>query len=92
MFTVYSDYFATGEGRTLSILYTINAETSEDALDEFKQSIPHGDWYGLGAEVVNGFNFDNHVAKLLVTDAVREILENPSCYCNYSSSLHFNFS
>ena len=91
MFTVYSDYFATGEGRTISILYTLHAQTPEEALKKFKTTIPHGDWYGKGAEVIQGFDFDNHVAKFLVTEVTKELLLNPRCNRDYFAHLHYNF-
>lgn len=42
-FIITADYFATGEGRTMTIMY-IFAEDSIKALDEFNRQLSGGEW------------------------------------------------
>lgn len=90
-FTITADYFATGEGRTMTIMYLF-AEDSIKALEEFKKQIHNGEWWVLGADVVEGFDFDNEMAKFMITAGVRSQLEDDHCNLNYFSQLHFNYS
>lgn len=90
-FTVISDYFATGEGRTLSIWMGFAADRA-DATKRFVESVHGGDWYAIGAEVLDGFDFDNAVADAMVSPVARAQLMDESCNRSYSAQLHFNYS
>ena len=89
-YTVIADYVASGEGRTMNIMYTF-AESKGDALEKFSQQLNNGDWWVLGAEVLDGFDFDNDVAKFMISSGVRSQLEDLRCNLNYSAQLHFNY-
>jgi hypothetical protein len=91
-YTITSDYVASGEGRTLMILMCIEP-TKEAALEEFKKRFD-GDqsvFWTIGADVTEDFNFDNPIAKILITDAAKSQLEIPGLN-HYFASLHFNYS
>jgi|APFre7841882654_1041346.scaffolds.fasta_scaffold680560_1 proline racemase len=90
-YTITSDYYATGEGRTLSIVYCF-AQDEAAALEQFKKTVYGGDWYVLGATVIEGFDFDNEVARYLITAAVKAQLLDERCNLAFSSQLHFNYS
>ena len=90
-YTVTSDYAATGEGHTIMILYCF-AQDSEQALNLFRTQIPNGDWYVLGAQIVEGFEFESNIARALVTPLARQQLEDTGCNLNYSAVLHYNYS
>lgn len=90
-YTVTCDYFATGEGRTISIWMGF-ADGEKEARTMFKTSVYGGDYYVLGAEVIKGFAFDDRIAKILVTDGVRSQLSDENCNRFFSAQLHFNYS
>lgn len=90
-YTVICDYFATGEGRAMSIWMGF-ADSKKDALKQFKRAIENGDWYAQGADVIEGFDFDNHVAKLLLSPGAASQMQDENCYRNLSAKLHFNYS
>jgi hypothetical protein len=88
-YTVFADYYATGEGSTQMVLYC-NRATSADAFDEFARLF--GKYYSAFAEVVEGFDFNNRPAKLLVSDRIQTFLSEEECFVSYHSSFHFNFA
>ena len=52
LYTTHTDYFATGEGRTVFIHITY-AESPEDAKNKMKEKIgKYGEYFILGAESV----------------------------------------
>ena len=89
-YTVVCDYGATGEGRTLMILYVM-AISKQLALDEFVRTFVGGSYYAQGADVIEGFDFDCDVARVLVTPQVQNQL-SANCMKSFSASLHYNYS
>ena len=88
-FTIISDYSASGEGRTLSLMLCLS-ESKEDALIEFKKTV--GEFFAYGAEIHDGFNFENDIVKFFITPVVRSQLEDDRCNKFFSAQLHFNYS
>jgi hypothetical protein len=89
-YTVHGDYFATGEGQTLMLLYTM-AESRVDAMDKARQLF--GDWYAQGLEVINGFDVTVHEARFLFPEPVKSIMEKGGYGAfDFHASCHFNFS
>ena len=86
-YTVYSDYYATGEGRTISVLYT-HAENDADALTKFHKLF--GIFYATGAEIIQGWDFD--VSDGMVSDVVQKIMEDGQCFTSYSAQFYVNCS
>ena len=91
LYTVHADYFATGEGRTLMLLYTY-AANEDDARAAFGRAF--SPYFALGCEVAEGFLLDIPIADYLLSDKVKEFLRTQAGQCNldYHSSLHFNYS
>jgi hypothetical protein len=89
--TVYEDYFATGEGRTIS-LWIGFAENPTEALKRFSSEVPNGDYFARGARVVPGADFLNSAAKLLVTSEVKAQLMDERCNRSFSAQMHLNYS
>jgi hypothetical protein len=104
MYTVISDYGATGEGRTVMVLYTKGYPVGLDyddptkdgkywALESFKNQF--GDWYAAGAEVHQDMVFDFPGSELLLSDKLKESLTNwekNAGNLEYYASIHVNFS
>lgn len=90
-FTITVDYGATGEGRTLIIYYVI-AMDRKSALGWFIKDVAGGDWYAQGADIKEGFDFDNHIAEMLITPVVRNQLSDDMCNRSYLAQLHYNYS
>ena len=92
LWTVWSDYSATGEGRTLSACI-VYANTAEQAISKFKTSIPGGDFYGLGAEAEEGVT-QNYVTEYLFGKSTFSFCEKNDGQANIVAiaQLHFNFS
>ena len=90
-YTVVAQYAATGEGQTWTIWMGI-ADNSVQALETFASLLQHGDFWAQGAEVLEGFAFDHEVAHLLMTPQVRNRMEDPNGYREWSSMLHLNYS
>ena len=85
MKTLICDYYATGEGCTKMILYTNIINPRE----RFKQIF--GEYFLIGVEEFDGLDFDNPVAKVLVTKFVKNMLQK-DCSKEYYCSMHYNFS
>jgi hypothetical protein len=96
MYTVWSNYGATGEGFTYMVLYTRgygeDNNSMENALKEFKRIF--GPFYGAGAEVKEGLCFDFPGNEFLVSAKAREMMTENLTQCNqsYHASYHMNFS
>jgi hypothetical protein len=97
MYTVTCDYFATGEGRTIMLLITRGYGPSDDgkenALANFKEVF--GDYYAIGADVMEGIQFDVPGAKLLLSDDIKTSLldwVNDAGGLEYHAKIHVNFS
>lgn len=88
-YTVHCEYGATGEGIT-HMIWMGFCKHEQDALLQFTKCF--GEWYAQGAEVTPGFCFENRSARLLVSDATRNLLTDPECYKNYHAQLHVNYS
>lgn len=84
--TVEFDYYATGEGRTIGVLCTMDRDPMEAAKRVF------GAYLASGAKVSEGFVFDGEVAKVLVPDPVRKMLEGGGGHFDFHAVMHFNFS
>ena len=86
-----SDYFATGEGRCISILITQKAEKLEaakDFLDLF------GDWYLRGAENISHEEFwkkYHHYVPTYVKNLLEDVAGPPGAF-NYYSQMYINFA
>ncbi len=91
LYTVVAQYAATGEGQTWCIWMGI-ADNPVQALETFASSLQHGDFWAQGAEVIEGFAFDHPVAQMLMPPQVREMMETPNGYREWSSLLHLNYS
>lgn len=96
MYTVHSDYFATGEGVTYMVLFTQafgeHDSFEGNALEDFKSVF--GDYYAIGAEVKKGLFFDFNGAEYLITDKLKERLleyQNKGLI-SYHASYHMNLS
>lgn len=86
-----SDYFATGEGRTIMLLIVSDFGESalEDAHKRFAEKF--GDYYAIGAEEKD---FESIDKMGIIPSALREwILEGRhDCYFVYHSTWHVNYS
>lgn len=92
LWTVWADYGATGEGRTISACI-VYAPDKESALNEFKRIIHGGDFYALGAEAKPGV-IENEFTRFIFSDKVFEFCkrENGKAHINIGGHVHFNFS
>lgn len=87
-FTVISDYSATGEGRTIS-LWIGYAESEEEARWKFIAKIWQGEFFVIGAIVMNGFQVGDNLVKEMVPREVANRLGKFSM-TEFSSQFHFN--
>jgi hypothetical protein len=90
-YTVIADYGATGEGRIIS-LWMGFAQDEAEARSRFESSVHGGDFYAIGASVIEGFSFKNRLVRLFLTKAMRDQLNDDNCYRSFSGLLHFNYS
>lgn len=91
-YTVISDYMATGEGRTMSLLFCL-AEDSGKALQYFRDNMPGGSWYTHGAEVMEGWVVDHEVSETLLSPALIKFYGGePRCMTTHIVQHHFNYS
>ena len=90
LWTVFEDYFATGEGRTLMacIVYATN---KKEALAKFEEQF--GDYYVKGATAEKGV-VRNTVTEFVFSKDMLEMLTNNEGKATLVAhgSLHFNFS
>ena len=104
MFMV-SDYFGTGEGRTVCLMMTqanpnwpedfVNSEnyvpsTTKEYRARRKFKEKFGDWYANGIEFLTREQFFNKYSLFLPQKLVN--LKDQLCSIEYHSELHFNFS
>lgn len=90
LWTIFSDYSATGEGRTIQALITY-ATDEKDAIKKFSNIFDS--YFGLGAEAKKGI-VENEIINFLFT---KEIIDNVremegKANINLFSEFHFNFS
>lgn len=90
LFTIYSDYGATGEGRTMQALITY-AEDEVDAIKKFAECF--NPYFAVGAEAKEGI-VKNELTQYLFTPQVFAAVENMEGRANLKvySEMHFNFS
>ncbi len=90
LWTIYGDYYATGEGRTISALITY-AENEKNALNEFSKTF--GDFFVLSATAEEGI-VKNEVVRMLFNDKLFKRLEETEGLGNakLSAQYHFNFA
>ena len=96
VYTVYTDYFATGEGTSYMALitraYGPNSK-EENALNRFRELF--GDYMATGATVKPGLHFDFPGAHLLLSEKMKSGLEDWNTDAGgleWHASLHRNFS
>lgn len=90
LWTIFSDYFATGEGRTIQVLITY-AESKEEALEKFgKRFDPY---FAMGADAEEGI-IENELTKYLFSAEMFKNVKKMEGKANVrlSGELHFNFS
>jgi hypothetical protein len=101
-----SDYFGTGEGRTICLCQTqaipcreedfqnpdnkYVASTTKEYRARRKFKEAFGDWYYQGLEFVSREEFFTKYSQYLPPKLVE--LKDQLCYVEYCSELHFNFS
>ncbi len=92
LWTVWADYFATGEGRTISACI-VYAHDEESALSEFKRIVDGGDFYVLGAYAQRGV-IENDFTRFVFSNNVFEFCnkENEKANISVSGQFYFNFS
>lgn len=88
-YTVHNDYFATGEGRTIMVLY-VSATSEDEAMDRFRSEF--GVFYSYGAVVLPGKVFNFPTCEFLISDRVRKALETWDAHLFYSAEFHYNIS
>jgi hypothetical protein len=86
--TVWLDYFATGEGRAFMALVTY-AKTAEDARKCFAARFH--DYYAQGARVEEGF-VRNEVLEFLFSTPALDMAQNDPSVRDMYASFHFNRS
>ena len=97
VYTVYADYFATGEGVSYMVLitrgYGKNASREENAMARFRELF--GSYMATGATVKPGLHFDFHGSNVLMSDTLKEKIADwnkDAGGLEWHSSLHLNFS
>lgn len=90
LWTIQSDYSATGEGRTIQALITY-AENEEDAIKQFGQAFDP--YFAIGAEATEGV-IKSEITSYLFSEAVFDSVLKMEGKANIrlSAELHFNFS
>lgn len=90
LWTVYADYSATGEGRTIHALITY-AENKEEALEKFTQVFDK--FWALDAEAEEGI-VKNDIVNYLFSEKILSRLSEMEGRANIrlSAEYHFNFS
>lgn len=90
LWTIYSDYSATGEGRTIQALITY-AENEQEAIEKFGKVFD--EYFARGAEAVEGV-VENELVKYLFSEEVLKEAKSMEGRANVklSSEFHFNFS
>ena len=84
--TVVVDYMATGEGRTVGVLYTMRPDPMARAREVF------GEWPARGAEVLDGLPADNEIVAWTVPEPVRRMIEGGGGMFEFHALFHANFS
>lgn len=90
LWTIYNDYAATGEGRTIQALITY-ANDEKDAIAKFAKTFDP--YWAQGAEAKEGI-IKNEVTKLLFSPGLLKETKDMEGRANVKlfSEFHFNFS
>ena len=95
LYTTHTDYFATGEGRTVFIHITY-AENQEDAKNKMKEKIggKYGEYFILGAESVEGVSEDHETLKSFVPlHRIQQMRDNEGkAQIDFYMEHHLNFA
>lgn len=90
-----SDYYATGEGRTISIMITPTSREGEDRDRYLKDTFEgqFGEWFANGLEEFSKHDFESRYANFL-PEIVYDILaaDYPPAYIHWFGQIHYNFS
>jgi hypothetical protein len=90
LWTVWTEYFATGEGHSIMacIIYAENESGAKKKFDE-----KFGEHFGMGAQASLGV-IENALTSRLFTQTTFEEIRGRELKCNIDAyaSLHFNFS
>ena len=90
LWTIYNDYAATGEGRTIQALITY-AEDEKDAIEKFSKTFDP--FWAQGAEAKEGI-VKNEAVKLLFSPGLLKEAQEMEGRANVKlfAEFHFNFS
>lgn len=88
LYSAWCDYFATGEGRTIMVMYCI-AEDEDDLRKKFSDAFHP--YYAPGMQFEDGIKKDDIFAHM-VPHTVTSMLEEGGCYFDFYTSFHYNFS
>lgn len=90
LWTIWGDYFATGEGRTIQVLITY-AENEADAIKKF--GVEFDPYFAIGAEAKEGI-IENELTQYLFSEKILQRVKEIEGVGNVklSSEFHFNFS
>lgn len=88
MYTVISDYYATGEGRTIMVL--ISNDNSFNALSRFTDIF--GAYYAIGADVIEGVKLDFPGANFVIPEHIKNEKFWEKGMFEYHASFHLNLS
>lgn len=90
LWTIWGDYFATGEGRTIQVLITY-AENEADAIKKF--GVEFDPYFAIGAEAKEGI-IENELTQYLFSEKIFENVKKMEgkAHVKLSSEFHFNFS
>lgn len=88
MYTVISDYYATGEGRTVMIL--ISSSDPYYALSRFTDIF--GPYYTIGAEVIEGVKLDFSGADYVIPEYLKKSKPWEEGNFEYHAAYHLNMS
>ena len=96
VYTVYADYFGTGNGTTYMVLITRAYGPNSREINAMNRFIElFGGYMATGATVKPGLFFDFPGSHLLMSDKLKTNLEswnNDAGGLEWHSSLHLNFS
>jgi len=92
IWTIWIDYFATGEGRTI-FLNVVTAWSREEALKSMERNIgTYSDYFMMGVEIKEGFDPKNrYVLQLLSNSQIDQIVKGGGMINVYVQS-HFNYA
>ena len=89
-YTVHGHHYGTGEGSTYFLLYCY-CTSSDQALKMFADRF--GAYFSQVATVIEGFDFENNSARIIVSEKTRVFIEETKdkAHVYYSGHLHFNY-